>query len=51
MNNSVKILIVRSFNEGHQGLFERHVPLEWGGLEERGDQISRKEGIFFDKEK
>ena len=35
MNNSVKTLIVRSFNEGHQGLLERHIPSEWGGLGER----------------
>ena len=36
MNNSVKTLIVRSFNEGHQGLLERHVPSGSGGLGERG---------------
>ena len=31
MNNSVKVLIVISFNEGRQVLLEQHVPLEWGG--------------------
>ena len=36
MNNSVKTLIVRSFNEGHQGLLERNVPSGWGGLGESG---------------
>ena len=54
MNNSVKTLIVRSFNEGHQGLLERHIPSEWGGLGEReggGGEVSPKEGIFFGTEK
>ena len=36
MNNSVKTLIVRSFNEGHEGLLERNVPSGWGGLGESG---------------
>ena len=36
MNNSVKTLIVRSFNEAHQGLLERNVPSGWGGLGESG---------------
>ena len=36
MNNSGKTLIVRSFNEGHQGLLERNVPSGWGGLGESG---------------
>ena len=31
MNNSDTALIVISFNEGHQSLLERHVPLGWGG--------------------
>ena len=31
MNNSVKALIVISFNEGRQVLLEQHVPLAWGG--------------------
>ena len=38
MNNSVKTLIVRSFNEGHQGLLERNVPSGWGGLGESGGE-------------
>ena len=29
MNNSVKALIVISFNEGRQVLLEQYVPLEW----------------------
>ena len=36
MNNSVKTLIVRSFNEGHQGLLERHVPSGWADWEKGG---------------
>ena len=56
MNNSVKTLIVRSFNEGHQGLLERHVPSGWAGLGERrggggGGEGAPKEGIFFDTDK
>ena len=41
MNNSVKALIVISFNEGRQGLLERHVTLGWGGLQccERGGGV------------
>ena len=31
MNNSVKALVVISFNEGRQVLLEQYVPLEWGG--------------------
>ena len=58
MNNSVKALIVISFNEGRQGLLERHVTLGWGGLQccERGGgsggiRGSPKEGTFFETEK
>ena len=29
VNDSVETLT--SFNEGHQGLLELHVPLQWGG--------------------
>ena len=48
-NNSVKALIVISFNEGHQRLLP--LPLGWGGLGEmRGNKVSPKEGIFFETE-
>ena len=47
MNNSVKALIVKSFNEEHQGLLERHVPLGWGGVEEMGGWGLSKRGSRF----
>lgn len=53
MNNSVKALLVISFNGEYQGLLERHVPLGWGELGTRVERnrVSPKERIFFQTEK
>ena len=45
MNNSVEDLI--PFDEEHQGLLKRHVPLGWGGFQCEGKMgLSPKEIIF-----
>ena len=54
MNNSDTGLIVISFNEGHQSLLERHVPLGWcggWGKWSGGNEASLKEEIFFETQK
>ena len=53
MNNSVKALLVISFNGEYQGLLERHVPLGWGELGTRVERnrVSPKERIFFQTKK
>ena len=52
MNNSVKTLIVRSFNEGHQVCWN-DMYLQGGPDWEKGGggEVSPKEEIFFDTDK
>ena len=53
MNNSVKALLVISFNGGYQDLLEQHIPLGWSGLCRRmgRNEVFPEEGIFFEMEK